>query len=456
MILPPYSSYQNSGVSWLGDVPKHWMVVRLKNICSKSGIYGANINTSHYQKTGIRFLRITDITDSGQIKDKGVFVPQDIVLDYVLQDNDILLSRSGTIGRSFLYQSKVHGPCAYAGYLVRFVPNSMVLPKWIFLFTKTLAFDGFLRIMAISSTIENVNADKYTNAFIPLPPLDEQTAIVKFLDWKEARIQRHLRTKQKLIALLEELKTATIQQAVTRGLNPHAPLKSSGVQWLGDVPKHWAVRRLRTVVDMRVSNVDKHSKDGEIPIELCNYVDVYKNTCIDKTINFMRATATEAEINRFRLAVGDVLITKDSETWDDIGVPALVSEAKKNLICGYHLALLRPLHGVVAGGYLFYALLSKSVAHQFHIRANGVTRYGLSNGGIKSISLPLPPIPEQTAIVEHLDKATAQIDAVIAKVRREMELLREYRVRLISDVVTGKIDVQKAAAKLPAVENSDY
>ena len=118
--------------------------------------------------------------------------------------------------------------------------------------------------------------------------------------------------------------------------------KPSGTPWLGDVPAHWDMRRLRTVAEMRVSNVDKHTIEGELPVRLCNYVDVYKHHRITPTMPFMTATASRDEIERFRLERGDVLITKDSETWDDIGVPSLVAESADDLLSGYHLALLRP------------------------------------------------------------------------------------------------------------------
>ena len=261
--------------------------------------------------------------------------------------------------------------------------------------------------------------------------------------------------KLELVELMEEYKRAVIQQAVTRGLDPDVHLKPSGVEWLGDIPEHWEVRRLKTVADMRVSNIDKHINDDEIPVRLCNYVDVYKNDLIDGTIDFMPASATEDEISRFHLRIGDVLITKDSETWDDIGVPALVVETAPDLVSGYHLALLRPETTQLLGSYLFRALQSRAVAYQFHVEARGVTRYGLSHSGILSAAIPLPPVEEQAAIVAHLDKLTSDIDAAIADTRREIELLEEYRTRLIADVVTGKLDVREAAANLPDVNPDD-
>ena len=262
-------------------------------------------------------------------------------------------------------------------------------------------------------------------------------------------IRRYIRAKQKLIALLEEQKQAIINQAVTRGLDPNVRLKPSGVEWLGDVPEHWEVVRLRNTSEMRVSNVDKHAKDDEQPVRLCNYVDVYKNDRIRSGMAFMRATATTDEIEQFRLQSGDVLITKDSEAWNDIGVPALVEDTQDDIVSGYHLALLRPFPERVDGGYLFRALQSPAVAYQFHVEANGVTRYGLSHSAIRSVWLPLPPLSEQAAIVSFLDRTTAALDAATTSAQRETSLFREYHTRLIADVVTGKLDVRDASAGLP-------
>ena len=223
-------------------------------------------------------------------------------------------------------------------------------------------------------------------------------------------------------------------------LRSYPSYKPSGIGRLGDIPSHWKVRRLGTLAEMRVSNVDKHSEDGETSVRLCNYVDVYKNDVITGDLPFMRATASESEISRFRLERGDVLITKDSETWDDIGVPALVSEAADDLISGYHLALLRPDSQTLKGAYLSLSLRSKAAAYQFHVEARGVTRYGLTHSGIKSVTLPLPPLSEQTAIVRYLDHADSRIQRYISAKERLLELLAEQRQAVINQAVTRGLD----------------
>ena len=219
-------------------------------------------------------------------------------------------------------------------------------------------------------------------------------------------------------------------------LSPYIQYKPSGVEWLGDVPGHWEVRRIRTLSMMRVSNVDKHSKENEKSIRLCNYVDVYKNDHISKDMEFMHATATPDEIDRFQLKIDDVLITKDSETPYDIGVPALVVQTSDDLISGYHLALLRPLKNLLRGSYLFYTLNNQLIAYQLHVEAKGVTRYGLSYNAIKSVWIPLPPLPEQTAIARFLDYKTQRIQQYIDVKQKLVALLKEQKQAIIQRAVT--------------------
>ena len=226
------------------------------------------------------------------------------------------------------------------------------------------------------------------------------------------------------------------------GLKPYPDMKESGVKWLGAVPAQWEVHRLRSVADMRVSNVDKHTREGEQPVRLCNYLDVYKNDQIQSGMNFMPATATVKEIERFRLRSGDVLITKDSEAWNDIGVPALVREVEDDIVSGYHLALLRSRTSRIHGDYLFRAIQSVPVAYQFHVRANGVTRYGLSHEAIKSTQIPVPSTAEQAAIARFLDHLERRTRRYIGAKQKLLALLEEQKQAIVREVVTGRIDVR--------------
>jgi type I restriction enzyme S subunit len=221
---------------------------------------------------------------------------------------------------------------------------------------------------------------------------------------------------------------------------PYPSYKPSGVAWLGNIPSHWTIGRLKFSATSRTSNVDKHTKDDELPVELCNYVDVYNNDFITSELTFMKASAAEPEIERFEIKKGDVLITKDSESWDDIAVPAMVAEDLGGVLCGYHLAIIRSLPGKFHAGYLFRLFCSEMLNYQFKIEANGVTRFGLPTAAIDNALLLRPPLHEQEMIAGYIDRETARIDALIGKKRRLLELLEEKRLAVITHAVTKGLD----------------
>jgi type I restriction enzyme S subunit len=227
--------------------------------------------------------------------------------------------------------------------------------------------------------------------------------------------------------------------SVPRRFKRHPAYKDSGVEWLREIPAHWEVKRLKTLASVQLSNVDKKSVEGEEPVRLCNYTDVYYNERITSDLEFMTATAAREQVRRFSLLAGDVLITKDSESWTDIAVPAVVVDDLPDVLCGYHLALVRP------GGDAFGAFLSRAFSaigprNQFQVAANGITRFGLGSDAIRTGLFAMPPEPEQRAIAAFLDRETARIDALVAKKERLIELLQEKRTALITRAVTRGLD----------------
>lgn len=217
---------------------------------------------------------------------------------------------------------------------------------------------------------------------------------------------------------------------------PRYPIyKDSGVEWLGEVPGHWEVKRLKHACHVFPSNVDKKSHDGETPVLLCNYTDVYYNETITAGMEFMAATASTDQIAKFTLRGGDTIITKDSETADDIAIAAYVPEDLPGVICGYHLSMVRPLPKA-DGAFIkriFDSLYAKSC---FAVLANGLTRVGLGQYALDNVALAFPPCSEQTQIAVFLDRETAKIDGLVAEQRRLMALLKEKRQAVISHAVT--------------------
>jgi type I restriction enzyme S subunit len=402
--LRPYPKMKPTGLPWLGDVPEHWEVRR------NGRLFGARREAGFPElpilevsiRSGVRIRDIDHGARKQEMADRSKYqraVRGDIAYNMMrmwqgavgIAPVDGLVSPAYVVARPF-----AEADAAYYAYLFRtaaYMRETDTFSRGIVPDRNRLYWESFKQMPSV------------------YPPLDEQRLIVRFLDWHGARTAKLIRAKKKLIALLNEQKQAIIHRAVTRGRDPNVKLKPSGIPWLGDVPKGWEVKRLRNVAELRVSNIDKKSFDDEVPVRLCNYVDVYKNDVIHADIPFMQATASKAEIERFRLRTGDVIITKDSEDWKDIGVPAFVGTEADDLVCAYHLGLLRPIAGIIDGRFLFWHLLSPGVRWQFAIAANGVTRYGLSHGSIKELVLDVPDIAKQRAIASYLDAATARAES---------------------------------------------
>ena len=409
-----YPEYKSSGVAWLGDLPSHWKPKRFKFACSRSALYGANESAESYSLDGIRFLRTTDIDDSGSLVDDGaVYLPEELVQDYLLSDGDILISRSGTLGRALHYQRDVHGPCAYAGYLVRFVPKPTLDPRFAFYFTKSKVFMGWLSVSAIRSTIGNINGQKYGNLHLPDPALAEQRAIADFLDRETARIDQLIEKKQRMVEVLGEKRQAVISRAVTKGLDPDVPMKDSGAEWLGENPVHWDITRLKRLAAMQAGTSitsDDIESEGDYPVFGGNGVRGFTSSYTHDG-EFPLIGRQGALCGCVNFATG--------QFWASEHAVVCTPNAK---VCSRWLAQL--LQAMSLNRY------SQSAAQP-----------GLSVEAIGLIAAPKLSYAEQRGIVAFLDRETANIDALVAKVGGTRDRLREFRSALITAAVTGQINV---------------
>lgn len=240
----------------------------------------------------------------------------------------------------------------------------------------------------------------------------------------------------------------------------YAEYKDSGVAWLGEVPAHWDVRPLKFEAKLLTSNVDKKSYEDEVPVLLCNYTDVYYNDRIVREMDFMPATASSSQIERFTLRAGDTIITKDSETADDIAVSAYVPSDMSGVVCGYHLAVIRP-GSVSSGPYNKYLFDCHFLQAYFEVSVNGLTRVGLSQGALGGAVIPCPTEDERVVIAAFLDRETGKIDALIAEQEKLLTLLAEKRQATISHAVTRGLtnlpgaDLNAAFGRGPKGEGKD-
>jgi type I restriction enzyme S subunit len=274
---------------------------------------------------------------------------------------------------------------------------------------------------------------------VALPSAPEQTAIVRFLDWAERRIRRYIRAKQNLIKLLEEYKQVLIHRAVTGQIDvrtgrPYPAYKDSGIEWLGKVPAHWDVRRLKTAV-YHINEQTSTKNDEDLCIAL-EHVESWTGRLLVAS----GEAQFDSQVKRFQ--AGDVLFGKLRPYL------AKVVRPKQSGVCVGEFFVLRA-RPVVAPHYLEVVLRSAPAIDFVNSSTYGAKMPRADWTFVGAMLFPLPPLPEQTTIVEYLDAQTTKIDAAIAAARREIELLREYRTRLIADVVTGKADVREVAAQLP-------
>ena len=287
---------------------------------------------------------------------------------------------------------------------------------------------------------------------LPLPPHSEQRAIVRYLDHVDRRVRRYIDAKQKLIDLLEEEKQAVINQAVTRGLDPNVRLKPSGVEWLGDVPENWKRCRLRNIVSLVTTGSrgwsSYASDDGPLFIRVANLNRGSLELRFDDTVRL--DLPETSEIARTRIQAGDLLVSVTAY----IGSVGVAPDDVEEAYVSQHVARCHPLPGSYSR-WLGYVLLSSVGQTHGQVSLYGGTKDGLSLDDVKNYQILLPPRDEQFAIVKHIDKAIADTDTAISRTRRQIELVEEYRTRLIADVVTGKLDVRGAAAQLPAEEDDN-
>ena len=433
--LPSHSAYKDSGLPWVGLIPTHWQTRRnrflFREIDSRS-IHGKETHLSMSQVHGLvpsKSLNRKSLQSESYVGGKLV-TESDLVLNRLKAHLGVfaLAKQAGVVSPDYsVFRPKGDVSVQYCEALFK-------TPMYVAEFrrrTKGIV-EGFWRLYT----------DDFYNVAALLPPSQEQNQIVAYLRSQDVHIARLIKAKRELIALLTEQKLRLIDHAVTRGLDNSVGLKPSGIEWLGDVPKHWEIALVKHVTDVRFSGVDKHSHDHEIPVRLCNYTDVYKNDEITNDMDLMRATATAGEIARLTLKAGDVIITKDSETPDDIAVPALVPVGLPGVVCAYHLGLLRPEPSRIEGEFLFRAIGSARIAEQFHVLATGVTRFALSKHDVKNAVIPLPPVDEQKTICRWIADQCKPLEDAIQRAEDEIKLIREYRDRQIADVVTGQVDVR--------------
>ena len=439
--LQPYPAYDPSRVQWLGCVPAHWHVLRGKALLAPVDIRsdsGSEELLSVSSRDGVIPRESADVTMFKAASYVGYKLcwPGDLVI------NSLWAWAYG------LGVSQHHGIVSSAYGVYR--PSPRVDPNFIHLLTRSVPFQWELQVRSkgVWKSRLQLTDDAFMGAPIPLPPLREQRVIVRYLSYVDRRVRRYVRAKERLIGLLEEEKHAIINQAVTRGLDPSVRMKPSGVEWLGDVPEDWGVRRLKqvSVVQTGVTLGKNYGDRDLLERPYLRVANVQSGRLDLSKVTTVRVPGSE--IQRSTLRIGDVLMTEGGDI-DKLGRGCVWSGEIRDCLHQNHIFAVRTDRKALLPEFLVAVMGSNHSRSYFQSTAKKTTNLAATNQAkVGNLPLVLPSIDEQQKILGYLVKQCDLQDAAIARTRRQIDLVQEYRTRLIADVVMGKLDVRAAAAGL--------
>ena len=452
MSFPRYPIYKDSGVEWLGEVPEHWDVLRYKN--ALTNFQGFAFKSSDYvAESSTINIRMGNIKKGGLI-DLGhnlKYLPDDYAetySDYVLNEGDLIMAMTDmSPSLEFLaIPATIKGLKEDVTYLLnQRVGRLRIKYQFGHDYIKYSLLSHNLREQLKATGLGTVqanmsNGDLYC-AFFSVPSEVEQSEIVDFLNRETAKIDGLVAEQRRLMELLKEKRQAVISHAVTKGLNPDAPMKSSGIEWLGDVPEHWEVKPLRHLGRCQNGiNIGAEAFGSGFPF--VSYSDVYKNRVLPPSLGGL-VESSDLDRTRYSVQRGDVLFTRTSETIDEIGIASTCLSTIPDATFAGFLIRFRPGRALDCRFSKYY--FSNTLIGSFFAREmNLITRASLSQGLLKQLPVLVPPESEQIEISAFLDGHTEIYDTLITEAQRAIDLLQERRTALISAAVTGQIDVRES------------
>ena len=439
--LKPYPDYKDSGLPWLGQVPAHWDVKRAKSIFTRVDVRS---------KTGKEEL-LTVSSVRGVVPRKSANVTMfkaESYLGYKLCWPGDLVINSLWAWAGGLGISQHHGIISSAYGVYRARNPGLVLPSFVHEVVRSLSFNWELKVRSKGVWISRLQLTdiSFFDSPFHIPPPEEQAAIVRFLDWANSRLERTIRAKRKVIALLNEQKQAIIHRAVTRGLDPDVPLKDSGIPWLGNIPRHWDVWRISRFA--RVGNGSTPSRAQPKYWNNGRYAWLNSSQInrgyIDSSDQFVTSAALR-ECHLPRVSAGSILVAITGQGKTRGMAAVLGIEATIN----QHIAYISPRRQIALAEFIHLSLTAAYPQLRAISDDSGSTKGALTCEDLKRFKLPFPSRDEQMLILKGVQIETAELSATVSRLERKIELLREYRTRLIADVVTGKLDVRAAAEQLP-------
>jgi type I restriction enzyme S subunit len=433
--FPRYEKYKDSGIEWLGQVPEHWSVVSIKWLSPvQRGASPRPIDDPKYfdDEGEFAWVRIADVSASdGMLRETAQQLSSlGSSLSVKMMPGDLFVSIAGTVGKPCITAIKC---CIHDGFV--YFPSLRVDPRYLYrIFECGICYGGLGKM----GTQLNLNTDTIGSIRVAVPPADELVLLMEFVDRETVKIDALVEEQQCLIELLKEKRQAVISHAVTKGLNPNAPMKDSGVEWLGEVPSHWSLLPLKFVAGFRSGwTPDKANAefwDGDVPWASAK----------DMKAAILRDTIDHITVDAIEAGAADLI---------EAGTPVVVVRgmilARLLPVCtlGVPMAINQDLKAVIALGnsrpdYLAWLLRASEPETLSRLDEAGHGTKALRMDAWTAMRVPVPPLCEQKGVADFLDQETARIDALTAQAIEAVRLLHERRTALISAAVTGKIDVR--------------
>lgn len=432
-----YPEYRDPGIKWLGQIPVHWQVKRLKNIVEINPNSLPETTRADYE---LQYIDISNVDSNGEILavQEMIFANSPSRARRIVQNGDTIVSTVRTYLRAIAFiKNPPKNLIVSTGFAV-LRPLSKILPEFLFRIAQSDVFVE--KVVAYSEGVSYPAIAPNRLAALPvwLPPLDEQLSIVKFLSDTTAKIDTLIAKKERLIALLEERRSAVITQAVTKGLNSNAPMKDSGVTWLGDVPQHWTIKRFKYLTSEPLkygANEAAELQDTNLP-RFVRITDIdEKGMLRDETFRSL----PEDVARPYLLQQGDLLFARSGAT---VGKTFLYDESWGRACYAGYLIRARLNQKIILPKFVSYFVSSRAYWDWVSSIFIQATIQNISAEKYANLSMATPSIKEQQGIIDFLDSRVTYINNIISRAQRQIKRLREYRTALITMAVTGKIDVR--------------
>jgi type I restriction enzyme S subunit len=436
-----YNEYFDSQDIWLGEIPKNWDLANLKFYVEIINGYAFK-SEDYSDDSGVPIIRIGDISSDLRVSEAKKANPQNISeLDrFLIKKGDLLLAMTGaTIGKNCMYQSS---EIAYVNQRVGLLRSKNGLDQgYLKFFIDTPFFREFISLACSGSAQENISSSEISELKICVPPFQEQTQIARYLDHQTSLIDEIVKGKEKLLELLKEKRQAVINEVVTKGLDPNARMKDSGIDWLGEIPEHWKIVKLKQVAETYGRIGYRGYTTADIVLEGEGAITISPSNMKGDFMTFEDSTyiswAKYEESPEIQIYDNDVLMVKTGSTYGKVG---LVKTLEKKATINPQILVFKNIQ--INPDYFYNILRTPFIQHQVETNVIGSTIPTISQAKILNFQLVLPPANEINSILSFINTFMKKIDDLNIQLLSQIQKLKEYRQSLISEAVTGKVDVQ--------------